>query len=178
MLLSIDIHLMPNSNSYVAFDLTADIQEQFYDISNQFASKIENFKPFEKEQIHMTVCFLGELSKKIPKDKKQTIEKLNVDIKNFEPINSLKFVGYELFGPKNNLIVARFSMCKTEEAKIIKFKSDCTEKYGAPNENFYVPHITLGKIQFANETNTVNISKLNVPNPEITNISSVKFKLV
>ena len=56
---------MVNKNNYIAFELDNTIIQQFYTIGQELNKVIENFCPFELEQIHMTVCFLGELSKKI-----------------------------------------------------------------------------------------------------------------
>lgn len=63
--------------------MDSNIIEQFYLISLEISNKIENFCPFELEQIHMTVCFLGELGKRIKTNKKETFEKLHLDIDNF-----------------------------------------------------------------------------------------------
>lgn len=169
---------MPNNNNYVAFDLDFDVINQFYLISQEISTKIENFCPFEFEQIHMTVCFLGELGKRIKTNKKETFEKLNLDINNFDGIGNLIFDSYELFGSKNNLIVAKFKISKSDEKKIIQFKQYCSKSYGAPNENYYAPHITLGKILNYNEKNPIDINKLNISKPIINVITCPKLKLV
>ena len=169
---------MPNNNNYIAFDLDYDIINQFYLISQEISTKIENFCPFEFEQIHMTVCFLGELGKRIKINKKETFEKLNYDVINFDEIENLIFDSYELFGSKNNLIVAKFKISKSDEKKIIQFKQYCSKIYGAPNEDYFTPHITLGKILNYNEKNHIDITKLNISKPIINTITNPKLKLV
>ena len=172
---------MPNNNCYVAFDLDFDITNQFYVISQEISNKIDNFCPFQLEQIHMTVCFLGELGKRIKTNKKEIFEKLYLDIESFDGIGNLVFDSYELFGSKNNLIVAKFKISKSDEKKIIQFKQYCIKTYGSKNiidEDYYTPHITLGKILYYDKTNPLDINKLNISKPSINIISSPKFKLV
>jgi 2'-5' RNA ligase len=169
---------MPNNNNYIAFDLDSTITNQFYLIGQEISSKIDNFSPFEFEQIHMTVCFLGELGKRIKTNKKETFEKLQLDIDNFTPIDNLVFDSYELFGSKNNLIVAKFKISKSDEKKVIQFKQYCSSTYGAPDENYYTPHITLGKILHYNDSNPININKLNISKPDTNIISNPKLKFV
>lgn len=72
---------MPNKNNYIAFNLDHQTINDFYKISQELSQKINNFVPFELEQIHLTVCFLGELGKKIKTNKKETFEKL-LNLKN------------------------------------------------------------------------------------------------
>jgi hypothetical protein len=79
---------MPNNN-YIAFDLNWNMSNQFYLIVQEISNKIDNFCPFELEQIHIIVCFLGELGKRIKTNKKETFEKLQMDMNNFTPINNL-----------------------------------------------------------------------------------------
>jgi len=52
---------MPNKNNYITFDLDFKTINYFYGISQELSQKINNFVPFELEQIHITVCFLGKL---------------------------------------------------------------------------------------------------------------------
>lgn len=82
---------MPNKNNYVAIDLDYKIINDFYKISQELSQKIDNFVPFEFEQIHMIVCFLGELGKKIKTNKKETFEKLLFDIQRQNKISTLQF---------------------------------------------------------------------------------------
>lgn len=168
---------MPNNNYYIGFDLEFEIINQFYLIGQEISTKIDNFCPFELEQIHMTVCFLGELGKKIKTNKKQTFENLHLDINNFSEISNLIFDSYELFGSKNNLIVAKFKISKSDEKKIIQFKQYCSKTYGAPDEDYYTPHVTLGKILYHNDSKTIDINNLNINKPMIPIINKPKLKL-
>ena len=169
---------MVNKNNYIAFELDNTIIQQFYTIGQELNKVIENFCPFELEQIHMTVCFLGELSKKIKIDKRKTFDQLMECIQNQPEITSLEFDSFELFGTKNNLIVAKFKISKKEQEKIIQFKKYCSENYQAPDEDYYIPHITLGKILYYNQTNQLDLSKIAIEYPLITKLGSVKMKLI
>lgn len=169
---------MPNIR-YIAVDLEPFIQNQFYQISQDILTTIENFSSFEQEQIHMTICFLGDVDKRIKTNKKDFYNKLNYDIENFlsEQI-ILEFDSYKLFGSKNNLIVAKFKLCEQDKNKIIEFKQHCSKNYGSPSENYFVPHITLEKILNFNNNLDFDIDKLNIPKPKIPIITLEKLKLV
>lgn len=169
---------MPNSNNYIAFDLDNVICQEFYDIGQNIFAKLENFSPFELNQVHMTVCFLGELSKKIKTNKKETFENLLTEIHDFPPICTLEFDSYQLFGSKNNLVVAKFKMSKADEKKIIDLKKYYTDKFQAPKENYYTPHITLGKILNMNGENKIDLDSLNLPKPSNLKLGSISMKLV
>lgn len=169
---------MPNNNSYVAFEFSDAIKQEYFTISQEISTKIENFIPFELDQIHMTVCFLGELGKKLKNNYKQSINHINEKLENFAPINSIEFSHYELFGTKNNLIVAIFKISNSEKNKLIELKKEFSNKYDAPDEDFYVPHITLGKIQFHDSTKPFDIKKLLLHKPNNSKLLNLKMKLV
>lgn len=169
---------MPNKNNYIAIDLDNETINDFYKISQELSQKINNFIPFELEQIHMTVCFLGELGKKIKTNKKETFEKLLFDIESQDKISTLQFDSFQLFGTKNNLVVAKFTIGKKEEKKIIEFKKYCAKTYFAPDENYYTPHITLGKILYSSENNDINLNELNITKPTCVKLGNVGMKLV
>lgn len=169
---------MPNKNNYIAFDLDFETINDFYKISQELSQKINNFVPFELEQIHMTVCFLGELGKKIKTNKKQVFENLLFDINSQDMISTLQFDSIKLFGTKNNLVVAKFTISKKEEKKIIEFKKYCSNNYFAPDENYYTPHITLGKILYSSENDKINFDELNITKPICIKLGNVGMKLV
>ncbi len=169
---------MPNNNNYVAFEFNDEIKQEYFTISQEISTQIENFVPFELDQIHMTVCFLGELGKKLKNNYKQSINQINEKLQNFDIINSIEFSHYELFGTKNNLIVAIFKISNSEKNKLIELKKDFANKYDAPKEDFYVPHITLGKIQFYDSTKPFDIKKLLLNKPNHLKLTNLKMKFV
>lgn len=169
---------MPNNNKYIAFELNSEIVEEFYNIGQNISTQINNFSPFEIDQIHMTVCFLGELFKKIKTNKKEILENLLNEIKNYPQIKTLVFDCYELFGNKNNLIVAKFKMSKSEEKNIIELKKYYSSKFNVPLEDFYVPHITLGKILNMSEKNKINLNNIKISKPINNKLYPLSMKLV
>lgn len=174
---------MLSKNNYIAFDLEYDLLNQFYLIGQEISNKIDIFIPFNLDQLHMTVYFLGDLFVKIKTNKKEIIDKINFDINNFEGINNLIFDSYELFGSKNNLLVAKFKISKSDEKKIIQFKQYFNITYGSKKhddiiENYFTPHITLGKILYSNKSEQFDMSKLNIPKPIINDVINPKLKLV
>lgn len=135
-------------NCFVSLILAEDFILSLYKICLEIQSKInEKFIPMEKEDIHMTLCFLGQVLNKGRK------EKMIICDKNFKYFrdnftgNILEFDSFSLFGTHQNLIVAKFK-CKNNKNfinKMIGFKKMFCE-IGAKEEDYFTPHITLGKI--------------------------------
>jgi 2'-5' RNA ligase len=174
------VQTLHNKNRYVAFKLPEDLVGELYEIGLWIRDNNPDitFIPMDYEQIHMTVCFLGELSKNLIGNKKQKIQEIEQAINDFPEINQVIFDKYELFSVKQNLIVAKFIISEETKKKIIKFKKQFVQ-YGAPNEDFYVPHCTLGKIMNCNE-NTVFTTECcsSIPRITITELHHLKCKLV
>jgi hypothetical protein len=47
---------MPNKNNYISFDLDYETINDFYIISKELSKKINNYVPFELEQIQIIKC--------------------------------------------------------------------------------------------------------------------------
>lgn len=169
---------MSNSISYIAFDLSNDVIYQMYLIAQHIKTIIPNFIPMEYDSIHMTVCFLGEVAKRL-KSKSKINELVNEYIPDIPVVDKLEFKSFELFGLKQNLIVATFSISNTSQQNIINIQQQCVNKYGAPeHDRIYIPHITLGKISNVNSSNIINIKNLNFPIPELKIITDLKCKII
>jgi len=141
---------MSNKNRYIKFDLPDSIVTEVHAIGQFIKESHEHFSPYEYNEIHMTVCFLGNLSKNLgSNDKKQKYDEIDHLIATFNkvPVSGLTFKSYQLFGANKNLLVATFDMSKADRDRIIAFKQQFV-LFGAPAENYFTPHITIGKLQF------------------------------
>jgi 2'-5' RNA ligase len=166
-----------NKNRYIAFNLPNNLKQELYETGQWIKENYKeiNFIPMEYNDIHMTVCFLGELSKNIKENKKAKILELEEKINNIPPINNMRFNKFDLFSPKKNLIVAHFILPTHIIEQIIKIKQSFIS-YGAPNEIFYEPHITLGKIMNCNSSINIDLSK--IPLLQINRIDNLNCILI
>jgi 2'-5' RNA ligase len=166
-----------NKNRYIAFNLPDNLKRELYDTAQWIKENYKeiNFIPMEYGDIHMTMCFLGELSKNIKENKRAKILELEEKIRDIPPINNMKFNKFDLFSPKKNLIVAHFVLPKQTTDQIIKLKQSFIT-YGAPNELFYEPHVTLGKIMNCNSSINIDLSK--IPLLEINRIDNLSCILI
>lgn len=140
-------------NNFVALslkdDLVADAHRaclETFDKINEYTDNKIKFLPMGKSDIHMTVCFLGQILNENRK------EKMVICNNNFEYFrkhlngNVLEFDKFSLFGTHRNLIVAKFK-CNNKKFidKMIEFKRMFCQ-IGAKKEDYFTPHITIGKI--------------------------------
>jgi 2'-5' RNA ligase len=130
---------MTNKIQFIKLNLPQPLVNELKNI----ADTIDSINPFDLDQMHMTIVFLGD-KKKLPNYKK-SMEKINQLINN-GPTISLTFSNYEIFGTNGNLLVAKFLISSNDKHKIIEFKKQFIE-FGAPIEPFFSPHITIGKIK-------------------------------
>lgn len=116
----------------------------------------------EANSVHITICFLGSI---LETDRKKKTIVVNSEIENFSKIFSNKILEFDEFclfpDTKKNLIVAKFK-CTDKNypfcQNMIKFKKEFV-KIGATEENYFVAHITLEKIQ------NMSIKNINVIEP-------------
>ena len=130
------------------------------------ADKINiRFDPMEPQQLHMTVVFLGNIMKGMLKQDREELIKIinNFDLGGDELFT---FNGYEFFGNKKNLLIAKYSAKKSVINKIIEFKKKFYQ-YGAIDEDFFVPHITLGKISSTSMTESFSTMITNIYMPTL-----------
>jgi len=166
---------MENKNKYIKFNLPENIIGEIYELGQLIKKDNEQFSPFEYNDIHMTVCYLGNLSKNLGSvNKKEKYIEIDELINNFNNnhINELTFKGFELFGDKKNLLVAIFDIPKNECNRIINFKKQFV-KYGAPQEEYYTPHITIGKLMYNSKIDIHQLKTYNITNNILNNLSVI-----
>lgn len=167
---------MSNKIRYICFQLPDETIQEMYNVGKWIEENSQEYKfiPMDYNQVHMTVCFLGDLSKNLKDNKKAKMDQIQTIINDFPEINQLTFSGYELFSIKQNLIVAKFNLPEKTKKQIIEFKKMFVE-YGAPLENYFTPHITLGKLMNKSDSGGFDCSK--IPMPETIVINQLKCKL-
>lgn len=167
---------MPKIN-YIALNLKNEFIKNLSNIIDDMKILLNNngydFYPMSEDTLHMTLVFLGNI---LSKNTKAKMNKVEDKIKLFEQqFNNLvlEFDSFELFPTsKRNLIVAKFKLVNTYTnantntninnhqqfiTDMISYKKSFVE-IGAKEENYFTPHITLGKITNLKPNN--NISSL------------------
>ncbi len=168
---------MSNKNKYIKFDLPDTIISEIWEVGQEIATSLgTHFSPYEKQEIHMTVCFLGNLSKNLGTDsnKKQKYIEIDQMIDDFNkvPVKGITFLEYQLFGQRKNLLVAVFDMNKEDKDRILAFKQQFV-RFGAPNENYFTPHITVGKILFGKQIDDISDMPIIMCDEPITNLVTI-----
>lgn len=115
--------------------------------------------------LHMTLCFLGG-ALSVDRKKKMTVVEHNIE--SFQAQfqgKVLEFDEYSLFPQtKRNLIVAKFKCTDLHfTSDVIEFKKSFTA-IGAIEEDFFVAHVTLGKLSMAHmDTESIEDFIKNLP---------------
>ncbi|HIP16604.1 MAG TPA: RNA 2',3'-cyclic phosphodiesterase [Methanothermococcus okinawensis] len=121
---------------FLAIELSDEIVEELENLKSNF--KIEGIKLVERENLHITVKFLGEIEEKTVEDIK------NMDL-SIEPVES-HIGGLGVF-PNENYIrviwVGASNLVPLFEEVDMKLQGLNFKK-----EREYVPHITIGRVKF------------------------------
>lgn len=110
-----------------------------------------------RDQIHITVVFLGSCMKGMGRDRRADLASKAAHGFRCFPLE-LEFIGFELWGKNNNLLVARFGLAPDKLREVLRFK-ESFEAFGAPHETTFVPHITLGKVAPSHLSTVVQLAE-------------------
>jgi len=170
--------------NYVKFTLQEIMMENLHKIAIWIKNNCHNinFIPIDKINIHITLCFLGDIIKNYHVDKKlrlkeihTVINKFNTFLSNSDLPNNLIFEKYDLFPEsKQNLIVAKFKCSEKFMDTIIEFKKQFII-FGINDNKIFVPHVTLGKIQFKYINTHINLCAIPTENIGLIKILGCKF---
>lgn len=162
--------------NFVALELPETLINELHEVAQWIRTEFIdiNFVPMERNSIHMTLCFLGNI---LIGKKKETIDEINKLIYNFPNDRHknivLSFDNFCLFPEiKQNLVVAKFKCHKSFIDDTIKFKKEFV-KFGTTEENWFSPHVTLGKIQNKNNDTYIDLKKIPKIQETLIPISSV-----
>jgi 2'-5' RNA ligase len=183
--------IIGNKNKFIAFNLSEEILDDYYNIVYKILELMPKFIPMERDNLHMTVCYLGDVYRNLRqqkniliKDKMSELDNKINELNETSKISGIIFHSFELFGEKQNLVVAKFCFSpnnSNDKKRIIDLKKYFSTNYFAPNEDYFEPHITLGKISGANDSDRKIFTefiepKLNKPNFRVFNNLSYCIK--
>src|SRR3972149_2248648 len=159
---------------FIAIDLPDEIKSRIFHEFEKLPKSLFKGKITEKENLHLTLKFLGEISEKEVEEIKKILEKIKHEkIKSqigtvgfFDNENYIKIVWVDLVGEKLH------SLQKSIEEKLSEFRTDDKE---------FNSHITTARVKsvgnkrrFLEEIRKVKLKDLNF---EITNFYLVKSEL-
>ncbi|WP_048203614.1 RNA 2',3'-cyclic phosphodiesterase [Methanocaldococcus infernus] len=122
--------------AFLAIDIPKDIKEEIYKFQKNF--KIRGIKLVEKQNLHITVKFLGEIDE-------ETLNKiLNLDLR-IEP-RTVKLEGLGVFPNPNYIRVIWIGVQGLVE--LFKEIDEKLHSLGFEKEKSYVPHLTIGRVKF------------------------------
>lgn len=163
---------MTRSN-YIALNLEqtfiTNIQNILDDVKNILNTNGYVFEKSNLSDLHMTLVFLGNILLTDKSNKLIKIDdKINYFTNNFNGL-TLEFDQFDFFNSRNkNLIVMKFKCNDPNFIKnMILYKNSFVE-LGAKKENYFTPHITLGKIK----SSQTNVNATDIKN--ILNVSTIK----
>ncbi|MEO2116937.1 MAG: RNA 2',3'-cyclic phosphodiesterase [Methanocaldococcus sp.] len=123
---------------FLAIDIPEEIKEEIAKFQGQF--KMKGIKLVEKENLHITVKFLGEV------DEEKLKEILNLDL-SIQPVKiKLKTLG--TFPNPNYIRVIWIGAYNENLIEIFKEIDKKLSNLGFKREREYVPHLTIGRVKF------------------------------
>ncbi|ABR56565.1 2'-5' RNA ligase [Methanococcus aeolicus Nankai-3] len=126
---------------FLAIELTDKLKEKIGELQNNF--KINGIKSVEKENLHITVKFLGD----IDDDKLEKIKLVDLSI---NPVNTpIKEVG--VFPNENYIKIIWVGAPKLTNT--LKEIDEKISELGFKKERSYIPHITIGRVKFIKDKN-------------------------
>ncbi len=123
---------------FLAIDIPEEIKEEISKFQGQL--KMKGIKLVEKENLHITVKFLGEI------DEETLKEILNLDL-SIQPVKiKLKTLG--TFPNSNYIRVIWIGVYNENLIEIFKEVDKKLSNLGFKREGEYVPHLTIGRVKF------------------------------
>jgi len=121
---------------FLAIELDEDIKEKLEELKSHF--KMKGIKLVEKDNLHITVKFLGNIDEEM-------VEKIkNLDL-SIEPIKS-DVKGMGVFPNENYIRVIWLGA--TNLVDLFKEIDEKLSDIGFKKEREYVPHVTIGRVKF------------------------------
>lgn len=119
------------------------IEVPFFKGIEELQSSIEGkFKAVEKENLHLTLKFLGEISERDVEKIKEEVEKCKT-----QPFR-LKFKGVGFFPNENYIKVVWVGVENPEKiAEMMRCIDSHLAKFGFKREKSYVPHLTIARVK-------------------------------
>lgn len=144
--------------AFIAIDIPENVKKEIVKIQN----KLPEFagKKTEKENLHLTLKFLGEIDEAKIEKIKQKLK--DIKIRGFEA--ELTKIGF-FDKQKNGIIWIHMANCEKLQKEIDEKLSGLFEK-----EKRFMPHLTIARVKkiknkkiFLEELNNLNLEKIKVP---------------
>uniref|UniRef100_A0A7C2K206 RNA 2',3'-cyclic phosphodiesterase n=1 Tax=candidate division WOR-3 bacterium TaxID=2052148 RepID=A0A7C2K206_UNCW3 len=131
---------------FTAFELPESIKDEIYKIINEKSALLRNVKWVEKENLHITCKFLGEISEKQLQEllsklekKFKKGEKIRISITNFGCFPNFRNPRVMWLGVQGEVDKLKKVWGSLEEvSKILKI---------GEREKEYIPHVTIGRLK-------------------------------
>ncbi len=163
--------------TFIAVEISEEIKEQIYSFITKTGKELENnkIKWVEKENLHITLKFLGEIKPDICMKVRQILSEI---VKNFNKFYiNLNSLG--VFPQLSNARVIWIDIHEKEKLKeIYETIENKLKELKLPKENReFQPHLTIGRIKFLQDKEKINLflTKYKNTNFDTTNIEHITF---
>ncbi len=154
---------------FIAIPLSEEIKEKVTSIQKHF--KIPGIKLVEKENLHITLKFLGEVEEVKIREVAKILKE--IEFKQFE----LNISGIGTF-PSNNFVRVVWVGIKSSEIYELKQLIDnLLEKTGFAKDTSWDPHLTIARVKFLSDKSTLLKKIEELKNIEIGKQKVDKFTL-
>ncbi|MEM4479290.1 MAG: RNA 2',3'-cyclic phosphodiesterase [Candidatus Methanomethylicaceae archaeon] len=137
--------------SFIAIELDEDVKNKIMEFENRLKECKSEMKFVEKENLHITIKFLGEINMKLLENIYEEIEK----IKEEKFTISVKGVG--VF-PNERFMRVIWVGVEEGKDKILKIQKEIDEKllkFGFSKEKDFIPHITVARVKSISNRNEI-----------------------
>lgn len=137
---------------FIAIKIPEDISEKINEFVKQNFSGLSGIKLVEKENLHITVKFLGEINEEMILKVSDKMEKLSRLIEPFE-IFVEQIGAFPSFGTPRVIWIGAPSQKIYDVKKLV---DDTLWELGFEKENKFVSHITIGRVKSGNPSERIN----------------------
>lgn len=131
--------------TFIAIDIPKELKEKIYNAFNNERERIKGIKWVEKENLHITLKFLGEIKEEKIKEIERILDEVSDKFKSFE-VSLGELGGFPEFKNPRVLWIGVSPYEKIEE--IFKFIEDRAEKVSIEREGRkFHPHITVARVK-------------------------------
>ncbi|WP_430515198.1 RNA 2',3'-cyclic phosphodiesterase [Pyrococcus woesei] len=134
--------------AFIAIDVNESVRDSLVRAQDYIGSKEAKIKFVERENFHITLKFLGEITEEQAEEIKKILEKIAKKYKKHE----VNVKGIGVF-PNPNYVRVIWAGIKNDEIikKIAKEIDEELAKLGFKKENNFVAHITIGRVKFVKD---------------------------
>ncbi|MCS7098089.1 MAG: RNA 2',3'-cyclic phosphodiesterase [Candidatus Methanomethyliaceae archaeon] len=137
--------------SFIAIEIEEDVKNRIMEFEKRLKECRSEIKPVEKENLHLTIKFLGEISIKLLDEVYEKMEeikeeKFTIGIRGVGVFPSEKFIRVIWVGVEEG---------KEKILKIQKKLDESLAKVGFIKERDFVPHITVARVKSLGDRNEI-----------------------